>query len=1288
MAVTVAGRRSPSETPGSFARDDNRPRADGKFIRVGGRRFLVKGVAYGTFAPDDGGAQFPAPARIDADFAAIAAAGFNTIRTYTVPSLELLDTAARHSLRVLVGLPWPQHQAFLDDARIVQQIRRDAVAAVRDLFSHPAALMFAVGNEIPPAVVRWHGRTRIERFLRSLYEEVKSAAPDSLITYVNFPPTDYLDLDCFDVCAVNVFLHREADLRAYLSKLQHIAATRPLLVAEAGVDSLRKGQQEQARIAAMQVRAAFAEGACGAVAFSWTDEWWRGGTPVSDWAFGLVDANRRPKPALAAVAGAFADAPFPPAERASWPRVSVVVCAYNAADTLDDCLTSLAGLSYPDVEIIVVNDGSRDATGTIARRYAGVRVIDIPNGGLSAGRNAGLAAATGEIVAYTDADVRVDPDWLTYLVQPFLRDDVAATGGPNLVPPDDGWMAQCVARAPGGPTHVLIDDRIAEHVPGCNMAFRRDVLLSIGGFNPVFLRAGDDVDICWRLQAQRQRIGFAPSALVWHHHRTSIEAFWRQQVGYGEGEAWLTVHHPEKFTGGRARWRGRIYAPLPLKRELRASRVNTGMWGTAAFPSVYWPEPGPWQWLPHSPSWMALSTVMVVLGLTELSDLSSRAAWLLLAGAAGWATTVTRCALLAWRTTIAAVAPLWHLPPAVGRVVYRVVIAWLHLIQPLARLRGRLRGIWSLPQVAPPEDTRQRPWQASLPSWHDVQRSGRLIAGGRNQQVFWSESWLAHTSVLASLVNVLRASRPAPIVELDEGWHADRDVSIAVGHWGWIDVHLLVEEHAGGRCLLRLGKRLRLSPAGLALALTLAVLLLAGISATIAGWAPAAVTLGAVVGAAVARAAWQAGRVMALVTRGVAWVAVDAHLAPLGPSSESATAGWRLRPIGTGAIVIAIVLAAIAGFSTRAPAWPRAAHGESTRAETDPRDTDSRSGNATFPPDTADAFAADATDRAAAGGGVAVGIAGDLFVVDPQHRLIQRLRPRPPAGGPWSATDIGTSGNPVLGRAIPIETAADIVLSPQGDLFVADARHHRIRRIVPSTGGDEAIAGAGTAGFAGDSAPARLASLNGPSGLALARNGDLYVADTMNHRIRVIERATGVIRTVAGDGRVGAGDDVGDGQPATVAHLHNPTGLAVDLNGDLYIADSGHHRIRKITKATGRISTIAGDGTPGDSGDEGPAVRAQLASPIGIALASGHRGLFVYVADSRNNRIRVIDPDGRMTTLESHSPLIAPTRVAYHPAGWLYVKDGSPDGVTALFAPASRPVAGDRTPSRGRRGLS
>ena len=278
--------------------DSNKLLNSGKFVEVDGRRFLIRGVAYGTFAPDADGMPVPAPstgrARLRADGGGRHQHGAHLHRARRA----LLDEAARHGLRVMVGMPWTQHVAFLDDRALVRQIRRDAAAAVRALAAHPASLLFALGNEIPPAVVRWHGQPRIERFLRELYDEVKAGSPESLLTYVNFPPTEYLDLDAFDVCAFNVYLHREPDLRAYLARLQHIAGERPLLLAEAGADSIREGADGQARITAMHIRTAFAEGACGAVAFSWTDEWWRGGHTVDDWAFGLVDA------AAAAEAGA------------------------------------------------------------------------------------------------------------------------------------------------------------------------------------------------------------------------------------------------------------------------------------------------------------------------------------------------------------------------------------------------------------------------------------------------------------------------------------------------------------------------------------------------------------------------------------------------------------------------------------------------------------------------------------------------------------------------------------------------------------------------------------------------------------------------------------------------------------------------------------------------------------------------------------------------------------------------------------------------------------------------
>src|SRR4029077_16768265 len=119
---------------------------DGKFLRAGAERFLVKGVTYGTFAPDPDGYQFPEFEQIAEDFRLMASFGVNTVRTYTPPRLDLLDEAARHGLRVMVGLPWSQHLAFLDNSRLARRIRHDVVDQVRRLAGHAAVLMVALGN--------------------------------------------------------------------------------------------------------------------------------------------------------------------------------------------------------------------------------------------------------------------------------------------------------------------------------------------------------------------------------------------------------------------------------------------------------------------------------------------------------------------------------------------------------------------------------------------------------------------------------------------------------------------------------------------------------------------------------------------------------------------------------------------------------------------------------------------------------------------------------------------------------------------------------------------------------------------------------------------------------------------------------------------------------------------------------------------------------------------------------------------------------------------------------------
>jgi O-antigen biosynthesis protein len=292
-------------------------------------------------------------------------------------------------------------------------------------------------------------------------------------------------------------------------------------LAEVGLDSKRNGEQVQAETLSWQIQSTFSAGAAGLFLYAWTDEWYRGGFDIEDWDFGLTRRDRTPKPALATVQSVLAEVPFPSTE---WPRVSVVVCSYNGACTISETLEHTHKLDYPNYEVIVVDDGSSDATAEIARRH-GANVISVKNGGLSRARNIGMRAATGEIVAYVDDDAYPDPQWLQYLAHTFTTTNHAAVGGPNLPPKGDGPIAECVANAPGGPMHVLVSDQEAEHIPGCNMAFRRSALLALDGFDGQFRVAGDDVDLCWRILDSGWTIGFNPAAVVWHHRRNSVRHY-------------------------------------------------------------------------------------------------------------------------------------------------------------------------------------------------------------------------------------------------------------------------------------------------------------------------------------------------------------------------------------------------------------------------------------------------------------------------------------------------------------------------------------------------------------------------------------------------------------------------------------------------------------------------------------------------------------------------------------------------------------------------------------------
>jgi len=663
-----------------------RPRASvgGKFL-TSDRKMYIRGVTYGAFRPDADGNEYYDLDTIDRDFAQMAANNINTVRIpHTTPPRSLLDAAHRHGLWVMVGLSAEQYLGFVIDKRRDFDPERELRERVRRCAGHPALLAYSLGNEIQAHVARWYGHRRVERYLERLYHVVKKEDPEGLVTYVNYPSTEYLELPFLDFLCYNVYLERHADLKAYIARLQNIAADRPLMLTEIGLDALRNGEAPQARSLDWQIRTAFAGGCAGVFVFSWTDEWHRAGAQVDDWAFGITDCERRPKPALAAVRKAFIEAPF---RDLSWPRISVVVCTYNGSRTIRDSLEGLEKVDYPNFETIVVDDGSTDHTADIVGEYD-VRLIRTENRGLSNARNEGLAAATGEIIAYLDDDAYPDPHWLKYLGATFAATSHAGVGGPNIAPSGGGQIADCVANAPGGPIHVLISDREAEHIPGCNMAFRKTCLEAIGGFDPQFRVAGDDVDMCWRLQERGWTLGFHSAAMVWHHRRNSVRAYWKQQRGYGMAEGLLKRKWPEKYNGtGQLSWAGRIYSRgLTRSLDFRRGRIYHGTWGAAPFQRLYQRGTSTLYSLPLIPEWylaIPLLAALAVLGLL----------WKPLLLAVPLLVVATLAPMVqAWMSTSQACFPSAFSArrQQLRRFALRLLTALLHVLHPVARLRGRL----------------------------------------------------------------------------------------------------------------------------------------------------------------------------------------------------------------------------------------------------------------------------------------------------------------------------------------------------------------------------------------------------------------------------------------------------------------------------------------------------------------------------------------------------------------------------------------------------------------------
>jgi sugar lactone lactonase YvrE len=250
--------------------------------------------------------------------------------------------------------------------------------------------------------------------------------------------------------------------------------------------------------------------------------------------------------------------------------------------------------------------------------------------------------------------------------------------------------------------------------------------------------------------------------------------------------------------------------------------------------------------------------------------------------------------------------------------------------------------------------------------------------------------------------------------------------------------------------------------------------------------------------------------------------------------------------------------------------------------------------------------------------GVAVDDAGNLYIADLSNNRVRKVD-----GSGTITTVAGTGAQDFSGDGGPATSAEiagpnGVAVDDAGNVYIADTSNHRVRK-VDASGTISTVAGTGSADFSGDGGPATSAKINSPSALALDDTGNLYIADQGNNRVRKVD-SSGTITTVVGNG---GGGFSGDGGPATSAELANPLGVEVDGSGNLYIGDFYNHRVRKVN-SSGTITTVAGTGTAGFSGDGGPATSAEQNYPRGVAVdGSGN----LFVADTGNQRVRKVDPD-------------------------------------------------------------
>ena len=759
---------------------ETRIRTASKFFFEGERKFFIKGATYGPFAPDETGNTYGKPETVDLDLRMMGEIGLNVIRVYHAPPEWFLEKCAAAGMRVLITLPWEKHIEFLRARKVRDEITQLVRNTVKRYVGNPAVLGYLVGNEISSTMARWLGVRRVIEFVEHLVRIGRTIDPNVLFSYATFPPTEYLLPQNVDFFCFNVYLHNQRDFERYLLRLQNLTEERPLILGEFGMDTIRHSQDEQAEMLGWHIESVAKCGLAGTILFSWTDEWFTGGQLVDDWAFGIVTLDRRPKKSFYTLRDKFGqdNSTLPHRALTDAPSVSVIVCSYNGGRTLARCLESLGKINYPSYEVILVDDGSTDNTAEIAARYPNVRYIHQSNHGLSHARNTGAAAAKGDVFVYTDSDCMADPDWLYYLIGTLTSGDYGGVGGPNVSPPARNAIQAVVAAAPGGPSHVLLTDTIAEHIPGCNMAFYRWAFENIGGFDPEYHKAGDDVDFCWRLQQAGYVIAFSPTAIVWHHRRFTLREFLKQQQGYGEAESLLRFKHLIFFgPTGSAKWRGQIYGAPRFSWFINRPVIYHGIFGEGFFQSMYAPPQSDIAAYLSSVEWFALTLFLFGLGI--FLPALRIVPYLMLGG------TLTVALSYMVRARI---------EPKFDTVGARLLVMCLAFVQPLVRGFSRY-FTWLHFKRTPRAVIRA----------HEQLPAGATGRGLR-RRVFWSEVGRDRHHLLGAIFQLLEEEGWR--YSIDTGWK-EWDIQIYGNFWWSIVLQTVTEDHARGKLLTRVRIRNR-----------------------------------------------------------------------------------------------------------------------------------------------------------------------------------------------------------------------------------------------------------------------------------------------------------------------------------------------------------------------------------------------------------------------------------------------------------------------------------------------